>query len=157
MYNQNLVNLCKSLVNDSIRNRSQIRTNFGQSETPVYLKFKSVANSCSFNFVTPLKTIPFNELVYQISHDGKYHKCHCGKPTRFQSVSKGYAMYCSIDCKKTDPQFISKVKAGQVNRTDEEKAETANKRKQTNLEKYGVEYTMHNQDLVEKFKESRKK
>ena len=55
----------------------------------------------------------------------------CGKQTKFTSLSGGYKEYCSVKCAKRhqfkDPEYLQAM---------------LDKKKKTNLEKYGVEYPM---------------
>jgi hypothetical protein len=158
MYNKELVKYCQDLVNDSIKNRSQIRQYFGKNtESDLYKKFLTKCNDLNFDLNSALLNMPLNELVYRISLEDNCGKCHCGNDTQFMSVAKGYAMHCSKKCKHTDPSFIAKQVSAKEKLTEAEKRAIAAKRAATNLEKYGTEYTMHNADLVEKFKQSRKK
>ena len=157
MYNSKLVELCKTLVANSINNRTQVRTHFGSAESDTFIKFKQVANSVGFNYAPVLIKTPFNELVYQIHCNGNYHHCHCGKPTDFISIAKGYSAHCSKECKYSDPAYIQKQKDAKAKRTAEQIAEADEKRKQTNLQRFGHEYTMQNESMVAKQLASRGK
>ena len=113
----------------------------------------------------------FNNLKSVISHSAKHHKvtskeyydrylkkedegkCKiCGKPTKFIGAREGYSKYCSVACNNRDPEFINKIVASRKNRSDEEKAETEKKRKQTCLDRYGDEHFHNSQKAVESMK-----
>lgn len=155
MYHDELVKFCSDLVDNSIKNRTQIRTHFGKKESSVFNEFKIIANR--YNYDYQAETMPFNELVYTISKNGKIHKCYCGNSTLFLSVSRGYSMYCCDQCKKNDPSYKNKMQQTQKSKSATEKLAIEEKRKATHLEKYGVEYAMHSDTLVEKFKDARSK
>lgn len=55
----------------------------------------------------------------------------CGKPTRFISVTKGYAKHCSDSCAIKDQEIQEKIK-------------------QTTKEHYGVEYNLQRKEIIEK-------
>lgn len=68
------------------------------------------------------------------SNDGK---CKiCGKDTNFINLQRGYTIYCSKNCKSIDNDYI------------------LNKRKSTNIEKYGAEYNFLTEEFKQKTKET---
>lgn len=75
----------------------------------------------------------------------------CGKPSQFRSYYWGYSLTCSKECKKELDRRNLLEKTIPI--LKEKKEEINSKRKQTCLEKYGVE----NPNQVEEFKEKSKK
>lgn len=119
-------------------------------------------------------------------------KCHCGKETKFISMVKGFSKTCSSKCmgmvdetkekrmKTTQEKYgvnnislVTRDKVSEIlkNKSDEEKKEIDDKRKQsyikkygvnnpnksrkirdktkhTNIEKYGVEYPTQSKDVI---------
>lgn len=157
MYNQHLVNLCKALVSDSLTKGTQVRTHFGSKESIPFVQFKSACNSANFNYESQLPNKAFNEIVYIIAKEGNVHKCHCGNPTEFISITRGYSMHCSKKCKYSDPVYIQKQKDAKAKLTEEERLAIAEKRAATNIERFGVEFTMQNKDLANKQAEAQRK
>lgn len=150
MYNQKLVTLCETLVKDSITNRTQIRTHFGTKESLPFVKFKTACSQCNFDYLAEFGSMPLNEIVFIIAHNGNVHKCHCSKPTEFISIARGYSVHCSKSCKYSDPAYIQKQKDAKINMTAEEKEAVAAKRAATNTEKFGAEFAMQNREIASK-------
>lgn len=72
--------------------------------------------------------------------------CIHGNFPKFHSYNKGYNSWCGHYCQcMTD--YVSNLKK---NKTDDEKQQIKDKRKQTVLEKYGVEYSVQNSKVKEK-------
>lgn len=154
MYNQQLVDLCKLLVQGSLEDKTQLKREHCGRITTVYQQFLEVANRVNYDINSELN-VPFNELVFKISNNGTGKCNNCGKETKFHSLARGYAMYCSSSCRYSDPQYKEKQRLAKISLTEEQQSEIENKRAKTNLEKYGAEYAMHSPELVAKFKSSR--
>lgn len=59
----------------------------------------------------------------------------CGKETKFDNVNKCYRKYCSLKCSSNSKEIKEK-------------------KKETNLEKYGVEHPSQNEEVKEKMKQT---
>jgi hypothetical protein len=79
--------------------------------------------------------------------------CKKNEVSQFISFSKGYNSYCSKSCAKSDPLVELKKKASQL-KNPEWKLNSIEKRKQTNLEKYGAEHALQNAVVLEKRKQT---
>jgi hypothetical protein len=77
-----------------------------------------------------------------------HKKCPHNRVT-FVSFSVGYR-YCSNNCACVILSKSNKVSKSKTNYSAEQKNKIQQKRKQTNLTKYGVENLFHNRDLVKK-------
>lgn len=115
-----------------------------------------------------------NELTYQTYYEkyvtGKPMTCSCGKPLTFYQPTETYANSCGDpvcvgklikDTKAnwTDEQRLSdsqNKKKWAATRTKEDKEKTRDARKQTNNERYGVDYTTQSNQMMDKSKISKK-
>ena len=66
----------------------------------------------------------------------------CGKPTKFISISCGYKLTCCKTCSNKDIIRNNNIRQNLVNKSNIDKKTILEKRKQTCLEKYGVETTL---------------
>jgi len=75
----------------------------------------------------------------------------CENKTKYQGDKHNYQDYCCIKCRNKDPKMrksqSKKIKQIQQFRSKEEKLEIENKRKETNLKKYGVENASENLEI----------
>jgi hypothetical protein len=80
---------------------------------------------------------------------GKKTCLNCGKETTFISLGQGYRKFCSLSCSSTweHNHFSEKEKKERINKikknnkkNEMEKMEILDKRKKTNIEKYGEEF-----------------
>ena len=83
----------------------------------------------------------FQERLYCYFHNiSKCPKCHnCGNSVHFNSISKGYRLFCSPRCAALGT--IKKSKQTCLERYGDENYRNTEKSKQTCLERYGVEYS----------------
>lgn len=92
------------------------------------------------------------EDAYIIYHDIMKPKCYCGNDLKFRSFNVGFSSFCSNYCSNNDKGVISKQKANVdwsvagmnisknwERKSDIEKMEIVEKRKNTKFEKYGDE------------------
>ena len=105
------------------------------------------------------------ERIYYIINDipSSINQCiTCDKPTSFISIQKGYKQYCSISCSKKDPKKI-KLSNEKRRRTNLQKYGVENiaqsiviknKIKDTCLQKYGVEYYLQVTEIRNKIKDT---
>lgn len=79
------------------------------------------------------RLISFNERLYHIINNlVSIQRCKiCGSPVRFVNYNTGYNKYCSSQCSYLDDEI-------------------KDKRKDTNIKKYGVDNPLKNKDIVEK-------
>lgn len=89
------------------------------------------------------------EKVYLLYHPRK-HCTVCGKPTPFKSWSIGYLDTCCGECKKEFDRRTLSEKA----RTKAYSTESAKKRKETCLERYGVDNPFKSQAVKERIEAS---
>ena len=77
----------------------------------------------------------------------------CGKPTKFESISKGYKRFCSTACAHKSPELKEKYKQTCLERygvTSTNKLQSMkDKSKQTCLEKYGTEFASQSEEFKE--------
>lgn len=83
----------------------------------------------------------------------------CGKPTSFKTLGSGYSKYCSVQCSYLDPTVIERRKIIFKELTDKNggvhpacSQSATEKRKKTNLERYGSEYTVSSDKVINKIK-----
>ena len=72
----------------------------------------------------------------------------CGKPTVFNSISRGYGLYCSRICCNSSPIRSKKISSILL------KKDTQNKRISTCLKKYGVDNVFKNDSVKLKYKKT---
>ena len=104
-------------------------------------------------------------------------KCTCGKDLRFLDFKRGYQTHCSRKCANSNKEKIEKTSktnleryngtgfASQIcrdkgaqtkkDRYGDEKYVGVDKRKETNLKKYGVEHGLANREIQEKSKQTK--
>lgn len=89
------------------------------------------------DFTSHIDNIPFKERLWYYYNDNQVENlCECGNRTTFNKKWKdGYRPYCSTKCSATAKS-------------------TKEKRKQTNLEKYGVDNVAKNEDIKRKQQET---
>lgn len=103
----------------------------------------------------------WNENLYWFYKDLKeYPGCPvCGKPTKFINVKKGYQVYCSKKCSNSDAskkeltKQTCKDKYGGVAPACSK--EVRYRMKQTNLERFGVENAMQNEEVSNRSQQTR--
>jgi len=82
----------------------------------------------------------------------------CGKNTKFNKPSKGYYKYCSLKCSANSDDIKKKKKQTNLDKYGVEnpfQSEAIKEKiKQSNLEKYGVEYGLQNKEIREKQKQT---
>ena len=79
----------------------------------------------------------------------------CGKPTKFKNITTGYPnIYCSIKCSASSEQVQQERKQTTMERYGVEHAlqnsECLEKMHNTMTERYGVEHALQNKDLLNK-------
>ena len=111
-----------------------------------------------------------NELSYHLSNKHKikvkeyydtYLKkpdegfCHtCFKPTRFRTLSSGYASFCCNRCAQLNEQTQEKLKAVKLEKYGSATYNNRNKAKKTCLKIYGHEHPNQNADVIARRKET---
>lgn len=104
-------------------------------------------------------TKDIKEIYYLIYHHQKHPSvcAVCGKPVPFVKFNKGYRLYCSKECEHSKKG--SEIKEEKKKQTNIEKYgaeypwqtdEIKEKRKQTMLNRYGVEYSGQSRELLQK-------
>lgn len=97
----------------------------------------------------------WTEKLYRWAHPECIDVCKmCGRGLRYWDWENGFRTYCSIKCKKTDPEIQSKTKntcilkygVDNPNKSEHIREKT----KQTCLSKYGVENPMKADEIKEK-------
>ena len=103
--------------------------------------------------------IKFKEMIYKYCHNDIIIYCEtCGKPTKFKSFKLGYCKHCSSKCSANNEK--TKIKKentvekiyGKGIKSVLNSDKVKEKIKQTNLKKYGVEYTFQSPDIINKCK-----
>ena len=95
----------------------------------------------------------------------------CGKETKFDTIITGYRDYCSSKCANLDPKIRSKIEATTVEKygvkcnlnlddtkkkanKNSQSEEAKNKRKQTNIKRYGAENVYASEQIKEQIKQT---
>ena len=78
-------------------------------------------------------------------------RCICGNPTKFYKTLKLFVDHCCKRCSDLNPDVISK----RIASYDAVRAEATEKRKKTNLERYGVEHYLSFPGIVEQTKQTK--
>lgn len=100
-----------------------------------------------FSEINSLNHLPFQQQVWHfINKYSDVPKCaECGEELKFKrSLKEGYGKYCSLSCTNKNKEHIQKSKETWMSKIDK----THEKIKKTNTERYGVENTYQNLDLV---------
>ena len=85
-----------------------------------------------------------------------YYPCpDCGQPVKM--VEKSYSMFLKTGPKRCKACATKLASQKRKNKSDVEKLEISNKRKQTNLQRYGVEYASQSNEIQEKIKSTNQK
>ena len=89
-----------------------------------------------------------------IKQDGEGICKTCGKPTKFDKMSKGYRRFCCYSCATKNNETQEKMKATNIQKYGVLNAfmadEVKEKMKQTCLERYGVEYASQSEDFQDR-------
>lgn len=94
----------------------------------------------------------YDEYIKEMSHI-----CICGKEKKFRNLGEGYREYCSVKCRGENAKPVKfwlgkkqseKIIEKRISNTDQKKKEE--KRKQTMLEKYGVDNPAYVEDFKKK-------
>ena len=116
--------------------------------------FAEVKNATSF---LP-ETANTSQRIYHVLNENIPHQCQIGKDKKFYSMNKGYGSYncCGKEsvCECYRDHHSEVVKRFQAAKTPLEKAASNEIRRQTTLEKYGVEYIGQCEEAKEKIKET---
>ena len=116
------------------------------------------ANKSLFAFThkhtSHLKTKNISEQIYLVLNSLiEKPRCYCGKDLKFESLIKGYTIYCSVKCSRnsieTKKSFLEKI----VSRTDEDRQQIYTKRKSSVMQKYGVDNVSQSEEIKEKKKQ----
>jgi hypothetical protein len=91
---------------------------------------------------------------------GETGECkRCGKPTRFNSLVKGYSKYCSTECVNKSEEHVNKIKQSNLEKYGVENVfqlkDIQEKSKNKMIEKYGVEHNSYSEDTIKKRVETR--
>jgi hypothetical protein len=86
-------------------------------------------------------------------------KCKiCNKQLQFKNLTIGYSLYCSGSCISKDSDIKNKKKQNNLNKYGVtctlHNKDISEKVKKTNLEKYGVEYSLKSKDIRDKIKQT---
>jgi len=107
--------------------------------------------------------ISFKEkLWYYVNNIKEEVKCKCGKKTTFnRSFKDGYKKYCSSKCAQSDNETKEKRKKTNIEKYGVDNVSKneniKNKTKKTNLKKYGSVSSFQNEEVRKKWKENIKK
>jgi len=122
-------------------------------------KYINVYNSIVYNTKYLNSDCIFTERLYHILYDiHSVPKCKkCNNSTTFKTLYYGYYGYCSIKCVANDEDIINKKKetclekygVDHQSKTKQFKDKTI----QTNLKNFGVEYPAQSKDVIDKTKE----
>ena len=93
-----------------------------------------------------------------IKQDGEGICKTCGKPTKFDKMSKGYRRFCCYSCATKNNETQEKMKATNIQKYGVPNAfmadEVKEKMKQTCLERYGVEYASQSEDFQDRVRQT---
>lgn len=97
------------------------------------------------------------ERVYCIDNNIKDRiLCYCGKPVNYLKYSKGYSKRCSKECAWNDPDVSIKRKETCINKYGVDSftktSDYIEKTKKTNNEKYGVDFYLQTDEIKDKTK-----
>jgi hypothetical protein len=107
------------------------------------------------NIITHL---PFKQKIWHwVNDDPTEYLCKCGNPTTFNKNWKdGYRKYCSAKCSATDTSTKEKRKNTNVQKYGVDNVAKAehikNKQMETNLERYGTKSSAQNEEVKSKYK-----
>lgn len=109
-----------------------------------------------------LDDLLFKYKVYHTINDIKsIPKCYCGKSVKFKNFDEGYNKYCSNKCVNASKDVVNKRKQTNIERFGTDKPqqllEIKQKVEKTNLERYGHKYGILNPDIKKKAIETLKK
>lgn len=120
--------LLKYLIEHPSYSRESLFKKFYEKEYKEILEIKKFEN------------IPFLQKLYHYLHNDyelSFGICkNCGKRCSFVSIKKGYCNYCSYECSSNNKS-------------------TKEKRKKTNLAKYGNVCSLHGKEIEQKTKETK--
>ena len=101
-----------------------------------------------------------SERLYLAINNCQPFKCYCGNLTRFKTIKQGYSTYCSLTCRDLDKSVKQKRKDTNIKKYGCENAGQSahikNKIKVTNQLRYGVESTLADPNVIEKSKITKK-
>jgi hypothetical protein len=76
--------------------------------------------------------------------------CYCGKKLKFLSTKIGYRDFCSIKCMSKSTDCSIKKKTTKLNRHGDENYNNREKFKETNKERFGVDFPQQNREISQK-------
>lgn len=95
------------------------------------------------------------EQLYCLIHNiNEKPKCYCGNYVKFKSFSYGYYKFCSRKCSENSVEVRDKIKNTMDSRYGKNRQLILDKFKQTCIAKYGCENPMQNENIKQKTKET---
>lgn len=105
------------------------------------------------------KDFTFKQKLWHYLHDDldlNLGTCKtCGKRCKFKSFNHGYIEHCSLSCMQNDEETKTKKKETCLEKYGVEHYNNPNKCKQTCLEKYGVKYATQSKQMQQKSKKTK--
>ena len=104
-----------------------------------------------------IKDIKWAQLLWHSLNDIKdVPKCYCNKPVKFISARKGYMQFCSKKCMSNSNEIKERKKATNIEKYGVENPsmskEIRQKIEETNIKKFGTRYPLMNSEIKEKSK-----
>ena len=90
------------------------------------------------------------ERIYLFVHKCEPSYCRCGKKLKLRSFVRGYGEFCSIKCMANSTECIMKRKETKLKRHGDEHYNNREKFKDTNKERFGVEFPQQNREINQK-------
>jgi hypothetical protein len=95
---------------------------------------------------------------YYLKYIGEQKYCYCGEKTKFISLGEGFFSYCSVKCMTNSKNINDKKKQTNLERRGVEypgqSKKVKEKMKETNLKVRGVEYPGQSEEVKEKIKQT---
>lgn len=149
-------------IKDKLLNKDgSLKFKFGSQSTQYIQKYLTPDE---INFLSNLFGRNLSEKIYCLANDiEEQPKCVCGKPLYFIAYGQGYRKYCSNTCTLKNREISEEsnikrnetFKANHNGQTFGEFSQTQSvqqKRKQTNMEKYGNEYAIASDEVRQNMK-----
>jgi len=135
--------------------KGRLRTQFlkDNQEFTTSKLYNDIINNTSFLS----NSSELNERIYCILNNiVVLQKCaNCNSPVTFNTYSRGYRNYCSVQCVNLSKEVVQKRKNTSLERHGTKHYTNTKKRKDTCILKYGVEHTSKLDNVKEKVKQTK--
>lgn len=108
------------------------------------------------NHISKTEKMSIKEYYDKYMNEDNHGVCECGKTTKFISLNKGYSKFCSLKCSnssnstknKKKQTYIEKYGVDHISKLDEIKE----KKRNSSIIKYGTDCPLQNDDIKQKIK-----